>query len=260
MLPLEGYSGTAAAKGHPEQVCKLYDILVIGNDSKLISSLVANLNSKFALKTLGTVQYFLGFEVKRNDFGLLLSQTKYAHDLLLKAGMADSKPCSTPMATGLRLGKEDSKVFEQPTLYRSVIGGLQYLTLSRPDLAFVVNKLSQFLQQPIEAHWTACKKILRYVKGTLQHGILFTKKQPFTLEAFSDADWARDEIDRRSTSGYNVFFGGNLVQWSSRKQKVVSLSSTKAEYRSLSQTATELVWIQNLFKELGIHINNTPII
>ncbi|XP_031282137.1 secreted RxLR effector protein 161-like [Pistacia vera] len=164
------------------------------------------------------------------------------------------------MAIGLKLGKEDSEQFNQPSLYRSIIGGLQYLTLSRPDLAFSVNKLSQFLQNPTTTHWTACKRVLRYVKGTLSHGILFTKRKPFTLEAFANVDWVGDTIDRKSTSGYSVFLGGNLIQWSSRKQKVVSLSSTEAEYRSLSQAATEVVWIQNLFKELDIHIKNNSVI
>ncbi|XP_031258896.1 uncharacterized protein LOC116116996 [Pistacia vera] len=139
-----------------------------GNNAKLISTLVADLDSKFALKALGAVKYFLGFEVKRNTTGLLLTQTKYAYDLLLNAAMVESKPCSTPMATRLKLGKEDSKVFDHPTLYRSIIGGL--------------------------------------------------------------------------------------------KQKVVSLSPTKAKYRSLSQAATKLVWIQNLSTKLGIHISHTPII
>lgn len=236
------------------------DILVTGNDSQLISQVVEDLNSQFALKTLGPVNYFLGFEVKRNDKGLLLTQSKYAQDLLEKAGMADSKPCVTPMTAGVKLGKEDSDSFYQPSLYRSIIGGLQYLTLSRPDLAFSVNKLSQFLQFPTLNHWTACKRALRYVKGTLQHGLLFTKKEHFMVEAYADADWACDINDRRSTSGYSVFIGGNLVQWSSKKQKVVSLSSTEAEYRSLSQAATELVWIRNLFEEIGIKMTTCPVI
>ncbi|XP_031249592.1 secreted RxLR effector protein 161-like [Pistacia vera] len=164
------------------------------------------------------------------------------------------------MATGTRLGKEDSDQFDQPSLCRSIVGGLQYLTLSRPDIAFVVNKLSQFLQQPTVNHWTACKRVLRYVKGTLNHGLLFTKKEHFPLEAYADADWASDVNDRRSTSGYAVFIGGNLVQWSSKKQKLVSLSSTEAEYRSLSQVSTELVWIINLFEEIGLVLNNCPVL
>ncbi|XP_031278031.1 uncharacterized protein LOC116136469 [Pistacia vera] len=158
-----------------------------GNDSQLISLVVTDLNNKFALKTVGEVQYFLGFEVKRSNSGLLLTQTKYAHDLLQKAGIQDCKPCLTPMAIGLKLAKEDDEIFYQPTLYRSIIGGLQYLILSRPDLAFSVNKLSEFLQHPIAVHWTAY--------------------------------WARDVTDHRSTSGYSVFLGGNWIQWSPENQR-----------------------------------------
>lgn len=166
-----------------------------GNNKKLIDEVVTNLNNSFALKTLGPVNYFLGFEVNRNSKGLLLTQSKYAQELLVKAGMYESKPCNTPMATRVRLGKEDSAVFYQPSLFRSIIGGLQYLTLSKPDLSFVVNKLSQFLQQPTDNHWTACKRVLRYIKGTLNHGLLFTKKQHFLVEAYVDADWASDMDD-----------------------------------------------------------------
>ncbi|XP_031263585.1 secreted RxLR effector protein 161-like [Pistacia vera] len=176
--------------------------------------------------------------------------------------MGDCKPCLTSMTIRTKLVKEDENLFEYPTLYRSIIGGLQYLTLSRPDIAFIVNKLSQVLQSPSAIHWTACKRVLRYIKGTLQYGLLFKKHNHFNLEAYADtdADWASDVNDRRSTSGYAVFLGDNLVQWSSKKQKVVSLSSTEAEYRALSQAATKVIWVQHLFKELGIEVKKTPII
>ncbi|XP_031279414.1 secreted RxLR effector protein 161-like [Pistacia vera] len=173
--------------------------------------------------------------------------------------MADCNPCTTPMATRAKLRKENDDLFDQPILYRSIIGGLEYLTLSKPDLSFAVKQLSQFLQVPTVAHWTACKRVLRYVNGTLKHGILFTKEH-FSIEAYADSDWAGDVNDRKSTSGYYVCLGRNLVQWSSKKQKVVSLSSIEVEYKSLSQAATELVWIQHLFEELGIEMNNTPMI
>ncbi|XP_031286152.1 secreted RxLR effector protein 161-like [Pistacia vera] len=164
------------------------------------------------------------------------------------------------MATDSKLVRDAGTLFDNPTLFRSIIGGLQYLTLSQPDLAFAVNKLSQFLSNPTEAHWTACKRVLRYIKGTLNYGLVFKRNKEFTIEAYADADWASDVNDRRSTSGYVVFLTGNLVQWSSRKQKVISLSSTKAKYRALSQAATEVVWTQHLFKELGIEVKNVPVI
>ncbi|XP_031265815.1 uncharacterized protein LOC116124260 [Pistacia vera] len=192
---------------------------VTGTNSQLIAQVVQDLNSQFALKILGEVSYFLGFEVYRNKFVLLLTRSKYAQELLAKANMSNCEPCSTPMALGTKLVAEDGKYFDQPTLYRSIIGGLQYLTLSRPDIAFTINKLSQFLQQPKTSHWTACNEF---------------------------QDWASDVNGRKSTSGYAIFPRESLVQWSSKKQKVVSLSSIEIEYRFLSQATTKMVWIQHL--------------
>ena len=121
------------------------DILITGEDSKQISKLIADLDSQFSLKTLGSVSYFLGIEAYRNSTGLVLTQTKYLFDLLAKTKMLAAKACSSPMCSSKKLCNHDSKMFEQPTLYRSTIGALQYLTLTRPDIAFPVNKLSQFL-------------------------------------------------------------------------------------------------------------------
>ncbi|XP_031277635.1 uncharacterized protein LOC116136058 [Pistacia vera] len=217
------------------------DILVTDNDLTLIAKAVHDRNNQFTLKVLGPVHYFLGFEVNRNSTGLLLTQTKYAQELLAKANMEGCKPCVTPMAIGTKLSKEDGDLFKQRTLYRSIISGLQYLRLSRPNLVFTINKIIQFLHNPTMLHWTACKRVLRYIQGTLHHGVVFHKHSHFQLKAYVNADWASDINDQRSTSGYAIFFDDNLVQWSSKKQKVVSLSSTEAEYRALSQAAIEVV-------------------
>jgi histone deacetylase 1/2 len=147
---------------------------------------------------------------------------------------------------GCSLGDEDS------TNYRSVVGALQYLTLTRPDLSFVVNKVCQFLHSPTTAHWSAVKRILRYVKGTLAMSLKLRKSSSTLVSAFSDADWAGCVDDRRSTGGFVVFFGPNLVSWSARKQPTVSRSSTKAEYKALANAMAEMMWIQRLLTELGI--------
>ena len=236
------------------------DILLTGSDDKLVQDIVCKLNLEFALKTLGSLKFFLGFEVQRTDSAVHISQDKYARDLLLKTGMSDSKPCSTPMALGNKLTFEDSELFDNLSLYWSTIGALQYLTLSRPEIAFSVNKLSQFLKAPTQLHWQACKRLLRYIKGTSNFGVKFTKIQRFHLECFTDADWAGSIQDRRSTSGCCLFLGSNLLQWSSRKQKVVALSSTEAEYRALAQGATEIAWFHSLFTEMGLHLPEIPVI
>ena len=170
----------------------------------------------------------------RTSSRLHLSQAKYASDLLQKTNMINAKSCRTPMCLGNKFSFHDSEAFPHPSLYRSTIGALQYLTLTRPNLAFSVNKLSQFLQAPTVARWNACKRILRYIKGTLSYGLLFRPAQLLTLEGYSDVDWATNLDDRKSVSGICIFFGGNLVTWSSRKQRVIACSSAEAEYRALS--------------------------
>uniref|UniRef100_A0A803Q706 Reverse transcriptase Ty1/copia-type domain-containing protein n=1 Tax=Cannabis sativa TaxID=3483 RepID=A0A803Q706_CANSA len=228
------------------------DILLIGNNNLTVRGIIAKLQQFFLLKTLGCVNYFLSFKITRGAYGIHLSLSKYTIDLLNKTHMLHSKPSPTPISQSDKLSLNDSKVFDHPSFFRSVMGGLQYLTLSHPDIAFTVNKLSQFMHSPTQHHWNVCKRLLRYLKGTIGQGILFKPSKEWNVECFSDADWAGSIDDRKSTTGYCVYIGGNLITWCSKKQKAVAKSSTEAEYRALSQTATEIAWLYSLFTELGI--------
>lgn len=230
------------------------DIIITGNSPSFIASLVKSLNNQFSLKDLGQLDYFLGIEVTHMPNGsLILSQTKYISDLLAKVNMATANGMPTPMVSSSKLSKFGSATVSDPTQYRSIIGALQYATLTRPELSYFVNKVCQFLSNPLEEHWKAVKRILRYLSGTLTHGLLLQpapKHQPLSLLGFCDADWAADLDDRRSTSGACVFLGPNLISWWSKKQQLVARSSAEAEYRSMAQLAAELLWIQSLLQEL----------
>ena len=189
------------------------DIIVLSSSPPAIDRLVHGLRQEFAVKDLGNLHYFLGIEVLRRSHGLTLVQRKYALDLLRRAGMMKCKPADTPMSTTVKLFTTDSSPLsdDDATTYRSVVGGLQYLTLNRPDLSFSVNRVCQFLHSPTEGHWAAVKRILRFVQGTLDHGLLLRPSVSSSISVYSDADWAGDVDDRRSTGGYALFYGGNLV-------------------------------------------------
>jgi histone deacetylase 1/2 len=156
------------------------------------------------------------------------------------------------VAQGELLDPEDS------TKYRSVVGALQYLTLTRPDLSYAVNKVCQYLHAPTTMHWTAAKRILRYVKHTMTVGPTFVKSNSTLVSAFSDADWAGCADDRRSTGGFAVFFGPSLISWSAKKQATVSRSSTEAEYKSVANATAEVIWLQSLLAELGVRLTQAP--
>lgn len=132
------------------------------------------------------------------------------------------------------------------------MGALQYLTLTRPDISFAVNKVCQFLHAPTTAHWTATKRIVRYIKNTMNVGLTFNKSSSTLVSAFSDSDWAGCPDDRRSTGGFAVFFGPNLISWCARKHATVSRSSTEGEYKALANATAEIIWIQSMLKEVGV--------
>jgi histone deacetylase 1/2 len=148
--------------------------------------------------------------------------------------------------SGMNLGPDDS------SRYRSIVGALQYLTLTRPDIAFAVNKVCQFLHAPTTTHWSAVKRILRYIQGTINLGLKLVKSGSLMVSAFSDADWAGCIDNRRSTGGFAVYLGDNLISWTTRKQATVSRSSTEAEYKSLANATAEILWVQKLLQELRI--------
>ncbi|KAL8137419.1 hypothetical protein V2J09_003420 [Rumex salicifolius] len=150
---------------------------------------------------MGNLSYFLGVEVQPHPNGLFLSQCKYVSDVLHRAQMAESKGVATPMCPTTVLTKKSGYLLSSPTTNRQLVGSLQYLSLTRPDVAFAVNKLSQYMQAPTSEHWASLKHLLRYLNGTADQGVVIYSDTPSTLHCFSDADWARDKDDYASTTG-----------------------------------------------------------
>lgn len=248
------------AHGNTRLYLLLYvdDIIITGNQPSAITSLIRGLSAAFHMKDMGPLTYFLGITIRRSNQGIFLSQSKYIMDLLDRTNMTGCKPMNSP-ASSTKLGRSSSPLLSDPTEYRSIVGALQYVTLTRPDIAFAVNQVCQFLQQPTDEHLTAVKRILRFLKGTITYG-LFLQPGPIHLEAYCDADWAGCPIDRRSTNGFCVYLGSNPISWCAKKQSTVSRSSTEAEYRCLAHTTAELYWLCSLLKELQVPLVMAPII
>uniref|UniRef100_A0A2N9IZW0 Integrase catalytic domain-containing protein n=1 Tax=Fagus sylvatica TaxID=28930 RepID=A0A2N9IZW0_FAGSY len=235
------------------------DIVLTSNTPSFLDHLIAQLSKIFDLKDLGQLHYFLGLQVTRTSAGLHLNQAKYASDLLKKHNMMDSKPAKTPSCPNTRLSLHEGDPLPDPHAYRSLVGALHYLTFTRPDISFSIHQVCQYMSAPTTIHFAAAKRILRYLRGTLFHGIAF-HPGPLTLSAYTDADWAGDPDDRRSTSGYLVYLGSNPITWSAKKQPTVSRSSTESEYRALAIASAELCWIRALLKDLGIYLSQPPLL
>jgi hypothetical protein len=195
----------------------------------------------FALRDLGRLTYFLGIEVSYHEGSIYLSQTKYVSDLLHRTTIFDTKLVKTPGVVGQNLSKFDGEPLEDASHYRSIVGALQYLTITRPDIAFTVNKACQFKQQPTSAHWLSVKRIFRYLRGTMHDGLLLNSSNQLTIKSFTYADWGAQPDDRRSASGYLIYLGGNLISWSFTKQKLVSRSNAESEYRGLVLAMTKII-------------------
>ncbi|GKA78002.1 retrovirus-related pol polyprotein from transposon TNT 1-94 [Tanacetum coccineum] len=214
------------------------------NNTKFLDEFVNNLSIKFSIKDLGTSHQFLGVEVISTPSRLFLSQHQHIADLLSRFNMAGAKEVSTPQI--------DS------SSYRSIVGSLQYLAITRPDVSFAVNKLSQFMHAPTQLHLQALKRVLRYLKGTIHHELFLNRKSAITLTAFSDSNWGGIKDNGRSTTAYILYLGSNIISWRSARQKSVSRSSTEAEYKALANASAEMMWVQNLLHELGMSLHETP--
>lgn len=226
------------------------DLIITGDYSEEIERTRENLSVRFQMKELGELRHFLGLEVEHTKNGIFLGQQKYAKDLLKRYGMLDCKPISTPMDPNARLQEDKGKNLEDATMYRQLVGSLIYLTLSRPDISYAVGVASRYMSTPKKPHLDAIRRILRYVKGTLNYGILYKKTKKCQVIGYCDADYAGDCDTRRSTTGYLFSLGSGAITWCSKRQPTVALSSTEAEYRSAAAAAQESTWLKQLMEDL----------
>ncbi|CAN1766567.1 Retrovirus-related Pol polyprotein from transposon TNT 1-94 [Linum perenne] len=227
-------------------------IVVTGDDGAGIDLIKKQLATEFEVKDLGILRYFLGMEFARTKEGLFINQRKYVLDLLAETGMTGCKPAETPMDSAVRLRPSESHEVKDQERYQRLVGKLIYLAHTRPDITFAVSVVSQFMHSPGASHFDAVYRIIRYLKGSPGKGLMFRRRGNLQVEVYTDADWAGDVNDRRSTSGYCTFIGGNLVSWRSKKQPVVTRSSAEAEFRAIALGICEVVWVRRILKELQL--------
>ena len=234
------------------------DILLTGNNLQEMEHLKSVLLKKFRIKDLGNLKYFLGLEFSRSKKGIFVSQRKYSLDILQDAGLSGAKPETFPMEQHLKLTPDDGELLHDPTHYKRMVGRLIYLTVTRPDIVYSVQTLSQYMHQPRKPHLQAALRVLRYIKGSPGQGLLFPAANDLSLKAYCDSDWAGCKATRKSVTGFCVFMGDALISWKSKKQSNVSRSSAKAEYRAMATTCLELTWLQYILRDLKV-LQDKPI-
>lgn len=231
------------------------DILIICKNRAVINEFKRRLNDRFAIEDIGECRRIIGIEVKQDGQGIFIHQRNYTVDILKTFGMQDCNPAKTPLSQGEHLECQEESCencdLVDSTYYRAIVGKLSFLAMqTRPDIAFAVSSLARFNNNPHKKNLIAAKHVLRYLKGTVNCGIRYERKNQ-KLYAFSDADWANCSQDRKSYTGFLIWFGGAPISWASRKQQTVALSSTEAEYMALGDTAKEVLFTKEVMRELG---------
>ena len=230
------------------------DIILMENDENEARRLKEELNKEFEIKDLGNLRYFLGIEVARSRKGILISQRKYVLDLLKEIGMLGCKDVETPIEANHKVETTMREAVNRES-YQRLVGKLIYLSHTCPDISHVVGIFSHFIHNPNEEHLKVALRIEKYLKNSLEMGLLFTKAKTMEVEIYTDADWADSSLDRKSISGYCSCLGGNLVTWRSKKKSVVARSSVEAKFRSMDLGICEGMWIKSILEDLNIGIS-----
>jgi hypothetical protein len=229
------------------------DILLASKSNQSMTKIKKEIASKFQVKDLGPLHYFLGVKLVHNTENqtIWLRQPTYTQQVLEQVGMSNAKYTKTPVNLGVKLckGTDTSEYFDSE-LYQPTVGKLLYLAIrTRPDIAFAVSSVARYTAEPTVDHWKAVKHIFRYLVGTVNYGLLYSRTSNDCI-GYSDSDWGGDLDDRKSTSGYVFKIGGAPISWQSRKQSCVALSTSEAEYIALTCAAQEAIWLHQLLTEL----------
>ena len=238
------------------------DLIIAASNNTLLSDVKEILKRRFKMKDMGPLKHFLGIDFRQSEGEIKMTQKRHVEKILAKFGMSECKPRSTPCEQKLNFDSEGEVI--DSTGYREIVGSLIYImTCTRPDLSWVVSKLSQYLAEPKQQHWATAKHILRYLKGTMDQELHYQKCEEslLQLEGYSDADWAADKDDRRSTSGYcfSLTENGPVISWKSRKQPTVALSTCEAEYMALAATTQESMYLVQLLKGIDSSNQHIPV-
>ncbi|KAK1551769.1 hypothetical protein Q3G72_004368 [Acer saccharum] len=229
------------------------DIVFGSTNNTKVQQFVDVMSHEFEMSLVGELSYFLCLQIRQLDDGIFISQAKYAKNLVKKFGLEKAKHCDTPMSTTLKLSKDASGKSVDQTLYRGMIGSLLYLTASRPDISFSVGVCARYQSDPKESYLSSVKRVIRFVNGTSNYGIWYSFDTNPSLVGYSDADWAGNCDDRKSTSGGCFFLGNNLVSWFCKKQNSISLSTAEAEYIATGSGCTQLIWMKQMLVDYGFN-------
>lgn len=217
----------------------------------MIEDFKRDLMKKYEMSDLGLLHYFLGIEIYQNKEDIFICQRKYARTLLEKFKMRDCKPVATPLIVNEKLSKEDGSKKVDESLYRSLVGSLLYLTITRPDIMYATSMSSRFMHNASQTHLGVAKRVLRYLQGTLDFGILYEKNVNAKLLGFCDSDWAGCVDDMKSTSGYAFSLGSGVFSWASKKQQTVAQSTAEAEYVLASLATSQAIWLRRILEDVG---------
>ena len=218
------------------------DLIFTGCNSSMFDDFKKEMMKEFEMTDIGCMPYYLNIEVKQKDKGIFITQEGYAKGVIKKFKMNDSNPINTPMECGIKLSKHEEGERMDPTLFKSLVGSLRYLTCTRPDILYAIGVVSPYMENPTTTHLKAAKRILQYIKGTTNFGLYYSISDDYKFVGYSDSDWSRDVDDHKSTIGFVFYMGDITFTWMSKKQSIVTLSTCEAKYVVAASCVCHAIW------------------